>query len=385
VSTLVNEYGRGLVDFDIYHYNGSGPTLGTTAVIDASGEKVAFVGRIWHPTRPAGTFNIRKVIFRAGAVTSGPLSVVRVSLQDVNLTGSPGGPPYQPDGTQDQTYDFASGTITANAINTSGNLSADRTVSQGDAFCVVWEYQNFIALDSVIINTIDMGSTNPTVTEIGGRALINLTGTWAVIASMINNVAFECDDGSKAFFIGSPIFSAGSTTVSVGNAAAIRAAGNRFSVPTARTIDRLLFQLAVPNNADGNLILYDGDGTTVLLSVAIDNDAVTAAGTVGFADVTFPPITLTAGVNYRWVFVATTSTTVSVRVADVSAADLLDFLVGGSNCQYTERDSGGTWTQTTTRHTMWGYGLAASHDGAGGGGGLAAPVVGGRLIGHGNR
>lgn len=366
MSALTNEYGRGLVDYDLYQYNGGGPTLGTTAIIDASGEKTAVVGRIWHPTRPAGTFAIRKVLFRAGAVTSGVSSSVRVSLQDVSLTA---GPPYQPDGTQDQTYDFATGTITANAWNSTGNLSADRTVSQGDAFCVVWEYQNFIALDSLIINTMDLASTNPTPFEISGKQLINTAGTWVLINSMIGNIAFECSDGSYAFFIGCPAFSAGSSNISVASNGAIRASGVMFTVPTARKIDRLLLQVTMPNNADGNLILYDGDGTTVLMTAAIDNDAVTAQGTIGFIDVTFAQITLAPATNYRLALVSTTTTAALVRVCDVAAAGLLDFLVGGQQAQYTERDAAGVWTQTTTRHALWGYGISALHDGAGGGGG----------------
>src|SRR5207253_746752 len=103
------------------------PAYGTDALIDAAGEKVAFIGNLWHPTVKTGTINIRKVHFRCGAVTLNAASELRVSLQTVSSTV---GPPYQPDGVQDEFYDFKTATtaITANAWNSTGNLSADRVV-----------------------------------------------------------------------------------------------------------------------------------------------------------------------------------------------------------------------------------------------------------------
>lgn len=354
--------------------DGANPAFSTTTVIDASTEKVAIVGAVWHPTVKTGTINIRKVHFRCGAVTFNAASVLRVSLQNVSATA---GPPYQPDGTQDQTVDMTS--LTANAMNTTGNLSADRAVdlsadSLGDAnsrwLAVVWEYQTFTAADSVVINGIS--SENNGWQGMSGNQMLN-TGSWAFTTNMTGIVILECDDGTFAFIENATVFSAvGSASVASGGA--IRRAGLKFKFPQELKADRFYLDMQIPNGCDGRLVLYDSDGTTELRSVDIDNDAVSAAGVGRFMCAVVEPVTFTADTFYRWVFLASTATSGVVYYADVAAAGHMDGLVGGQDMHWTEHD-GTNWTDTTTRRPHFVIGVSAVHDGTGGG--LAAnPIAG---------
>ena len=380
--TLALLGGDGLLVQDQLSQSSGNPSFGTSAVMDASAEKVAIVGCVYHPTIKTGTINIRKVHFRVGALTFNVASTIRCSLQNVSATA---GPPYQPDGVQDQTYDFASGAgLTANAWNSTGNLSADRAVdlaavNLGDAnsrwLAIVFEYAAFTAADSFVLSCLATSSGNAAPEQlIGGSTLLNVA-SWAVVNSQCSIVALECDDGSFAFLDGARPVSAISTA-SVGNAAAIRAAGLKFKFPMEVKIDGIGLALTVQNGADGTLVLYDSDGTTVLASVAVDNDATFSTAT-RIAMARIPQVTLAANTFYRLAFVATVATTTVLPYANANSAALMDGFVGGQNFHWTQRDSGGVWTDTTTQRPLSMLRISSIHDGSGGGGGgLAMPVSG---------
>ena len=356
------------------------PAFTTAQLIDASAEKAAFLGEVWHPTVKTGTINIRKVHFRCGAIAVTWLtSVVRCSLQNVSLTA---GPPYQPDGTQDQTFDFNNGAqLTANAWNTTGNLSADRAVdlsadSIGDAnsrwLAVVLEYATFTVLDSLILNGVNAAPGGIAMgTHLGAAPLLQ-TAAWAAQANGYGNVVLECDDGTFAFLNNCTAFSA-LGTASVASNGAIRRAGVIFQVPMQLKVSKMSLFGLIPNACDGTLTLYDSDGTSVLASVDVDNDPVRASGTPGYMDAEFPPVTLTAATDYRFVFVATTTTAATIYYGDVNAVGHMDGLLLGQNARWTQHD-GTNWAETTTRRPHFGIGISAVHDGAGGGSSL--PAVG---------
>lgn len=377
---LTNEVGLPQLTADNVSWVGSTPAFGTTLVIDAGTELIGLIGFVWHPTVKTGTIAIRKVHFRCGAVTLNVASTVRVSLQDVSATT---GPPYQPDGTQDQTADMTS--LTANGWNTTGNLSADRTVdlsvygpgtANSRLLAVVFEYQAFNASDSVVVSHLSIvGGANYGYSLIGGTGVLN-TGSWALVSGVMPIVVLECDDGSFAFLEGCSVFSAlGSATTA--NNATFRAIGVKFRVPTQRKVDRAGMMMTIQNGCDGDLILYDSDGTTALVTVPIDNDAVSASGSTRYAMAAFEPVTLSANTYYRFVFVPSTTTTATVFYGDVNAAGIMDGAVLGQDAHYTTRDSGGSWTDTTTRRPHFALGFSAYHDGAGGGGGLKLAGRGG--------
>lgn len=385
MSTLTNLFGASPVWFDPTNVMGVAAAFTTSSVIDSattSSEKIGMVGRIRHPTRPAGTFKIRKVGFRCGALTFNILSTVRVSLQDIDLVTNAS--PYKPDGTQDQTYDFSLGTgLTANDWNWTGNLSGDRTVSPGDRLVVVIQFTTFTALDSIIISALSTTPSNVVPTAgLGGQNIFQADAgatTWSLTNLAQTNIAFQCDDGSYAFFEGCPAVSQVGTTTVANNVTA-RAAGNLFTVPVEMKIDTLGLRLSQPNGCDFTGTLFDGDGTTALFTEFIDNDVVAAASSPRWSLFNFAPITLQPSTNYRFVAEGSSATSGTVAYSDVNAAGLLDSFALGSQCYYTERDSGGSWAQTTTRRAHMAFGMSGIHDGAGGGGGGGPLIDGGRLV-----
>jgi len=362
--TMTNFTGLGLVHRDIARGLSSNPSFRDGATIDASGELAAWIGTVWHPSRPA-SFNIKKVHFRCGTVTFDASSVVQISLQDVSATA---GPPFAPDGTPDQTASMTS--FTANDWNVTGDLSANRTVNQGDRLCVVAEYTTFVgtnALSFSSLNWLTGTGSMPENTALGGVMLINTTGSWISSDNGAYGgvIYFECDDGSLAFLQPARPFSA-VTTVSVGNAAAIRRAGLYFTPPVDMKIEMLGLWMGLPNGCDGSLILYDTDGSTALVTRAVDNDSVIQASTQRMHEIWFEPITLQGGSAYRFAFVPSTATTGTVSYADVPSAAVMDGLPLGSAAHWTQHD-GTNWTQTTTRRPFISIGVSALDDGAGGG------------------
>ena len=334
------------------------PAFGTNLVIDASGEKAAFIGSVWAPGRPAGTVAIRKVHFRCGAVTLDPGSVFRTSLQDVSAAA---GAPYQPDGTQDQTADLSA--LNANAWNTTGNLSADRTVSIGARLAVVFEYATFTTGDSVVISQPAQSALSDGL--LGGAPVLFTTSWQAAQSSRLNNVVLELSDGTYAFLRPGVAYS-NLTALSFNNTSAVRAAGVYFKVAVPVKLDALSLFLLAGATADFDLILYDSDGSTVLRSLSVDANSLLLNNFPAMALDTFSPITLAADTFYRYVAVPTTANNISVYYGEVNTAAFLDFLPCGSNAYWTQRDSAGAWTETTTRVPHWGFEGAAFHDGAGG-------------------
>lgn len=349
-----------------FQYNWLYPAagLGTNTLISGAAHKLAFVGQVRHATKKTGSIAIRKVHFRCGAVTNAT-ATTRVSLQNVSATA---GPPYQPDGTQDQYYDFAAGALSANGMNTTGNLTADRTVdltadSIGDAnsrwVAVVFEFASGFGSDSVIVSSFTDTSSN---VGLAGTPVLDTSGSYAVVALRKGNVILECDDGSFAFLYPcSPFSAVGSASMS--SSAAIRRGGLKFKVPTARKIEGVSFSFSTANGADGSFVLYDTDGTTELASVGYDNDAVYTASNIYFTEVMFPPVILKANAFYRIAYVPSTTTAQTLAYFDVANAAYLDGLLLGQNAHWTQHN-GSSWSDTTTRVPIFGIAFSAYQDSA---------------------
>ena len=119
----------------------------STFLIDAAGERVAFVIRV------PKTGTLDKAEFRVGTVAINAASQVRVSFQDISAANG------DPDGTQDQFRDIAGSAFASNTWMVPGLMTSDgtdtgvkRSVTQGDLLSVVIEYQTFTAADSVNVN-----------------------------------------------------------------------------------------------------------------------------------------------------------------------------------------------------------------------------------------
>lgn len=358
---FINEGGSPVLQ---YNWVYTAPTLSTNTLISGAAHKLAFMGQVRHATKKTGTIAIRKIHFRCGAITNAT-ATTRVSLQDISLTA---GPPTQPDGTQDQYYDFTAGSLSANAMNVTGNLSADRTVdlsanSIGDTnsrwLAVVFEFASGFGSDSIVIH----GVVNTAVTlSLGGTTVLDTTGSYAVVTQRSGIVILECDDGTFAFLNPCPPYS-GLGNVSVASNAAVRRAGLKFKVPTTRKIEGAAVFVTTPNNADGRFVLYDTDGTTELASVNLDNDAIVATSTLQFAEFLFPPVILKANAYYRLVYVPSTTTGQGVQYFDVANVAHLEGSLLGQNAHWTQHN-GTAWSDTTTRVPLFGVCFSAFQDGA---------------------
>jgi hypothetical protein len=342
------------------------PTLGnygysTGLLIDATGEKIAMIGRFWNASRSAKS--IRKVGFRFGAVTKAGGSALTVSLQNVSTSANP----PQPDGTQDETVAIAN----ANAAFASktwimtGNLSADRSVSFGEELAVVVEYDGSgrIGSDSVVVSSIltATNSCNP-VTSL-------YTSSWAT-STRTPNFIFECSDGTFATFDGCSI-SKDSSSATYNSGSTPDEYGNEFQIPFAcKTDGAWLLITPQTTSSDFEVVLYSG--TTALATATVD--ASTAGPVTGRIHILWgSEIELAANTNYILALKPTTANNVSLGYFDVDASTHWD-ATGIPTCAMVTRTNAGSWSgTTTTRRMTCGLNVSAIDTGGGSGG---VPLIG---------
>jgi hypothetical protein len=336
------------------------PPAATSTVIDASGEKVAWVGQVFTPNR--GSKNIQTVGFLPGAITAAGGSNMRLSLQNVDTTT---GFPFRPDGTQDQTVDFLISAPTASTWYQTGNLSATRTVAHGDLIAVVLEFETFAGADVFNVQNLSTSSTLN-----GNWGLSHFTASWGKI-NVMPNVVLGFDDGSFGTLSAGAFPFASLTTDTISSSSTPDEVALRFTVPFACKLDGAW--IAFSSAAAGrnfDVVLYEG--TSALATVPIDADTTNAtAGTVylvHFAEQTLAPSTV--------YYVAAKPTTTGNGVAysyTVSNANHFQAAAGGTEWHFASRSDAGAWSATTTKRLHAGILVSALHDGAGGG----ARVIGG--------
>ena len=344
--------------------------------IDATGEKAAIVGNFWHPDGP-GTYSIVRAGFRFGStITKAGGSALTASLQDVSLTA---GPPIQPDETQDQTVAIANAdaTFAANTWHRTGAFSAARSVGFDDLLALVVEYDGGGRLGA---DTFRIGGiTN------GGRqtqaASVNKVGApaWAIPANYIPNVVFEVDDGSFGTFLGAFLASA-ITSTNFGETSTPDEYAVKFQVPVELTVDAAMFAYGLVSQ-DAQFNLYSSDGSTVLMTVNRDMNAVQSTSAYATEFVFSSEITLAANTNYyAAVKVSSGATTtggnrVVITVDDADQIPLHGWPLGA--CLSTRSDAG-AWSDTTTQIPLAQIRIASIHDGTGSGSTIR-PHTGGKF------
>lgn len=353
--------------FPNFKHPGPGFTLGTTGLIDATGEMVAHIGRVSFPAG-TGSKTISRVHNRFGAVTKAGGSGLTISLQDVSATV---GPPVQPDGTQDQTVAVANGnaSFVSNTWHRSGVLSATRTVAYGEFLAVVFEYDGAgrLGADSVVIS--HGGAGNAVYLEMNGATVLN-TGTWAITNGLCN-VILEFDDGTFGTLDNSAFPASAYNTVAVNNGTSAEYA-LRFQVPFDCEVDAIGVSISSAASAAFDLRLMEG--TTVLETMSMDANQI--YGIAAPRDFTFPfaKRALTKNTTYYVSLKPTTTQNTTIYTFDVNDANHLTVHSGGIECHYATRTSG-AWTATTTKRMMAGVRIFSNHDSAGAAGGSF--VIGG--------
>lgn len=325
------------------------PAFGSALLIDATGEKAGMVGRVHIPA--GGSKNISKVGFKFGAVTNPALTTLTLSLQDVSLTTG------MPDETQDQSVTIANASITA-LVWFEATLGATRTVTDGDLLAVVWEFLNFVATASVVIQSVGGQLSN----QICYCALKSGAGpTWAFItaaASIIPNVTLGFDDGTYGTLLGSGVwFGLGATTLS--NATANKEVGAQVTCKLPGIIEGCW--AFVDLDGDTTINLYeaapDGSGETLKTSITLDKDVRNQTNN-RLLWVPFPAeVNMQAGWIYTVALQPTTATAITYANHTVNIAAYLAAVSGGQEIMAVTRATAGSgaWTALSTQRFMIGF------------------------------
>lgn len=333
----------------------------TTGIIDATGERYAWIGRVRWVDKSVATRDIRRARFLFGPVTKAGGSALTFSLQNIDTAN---GPPARPDGTPDQTVAIANAdaNFAANTYYTTGNLSADRTVAYGELICAVLEYDGSgrLGSDSVAI----YHGSNSIFVE--GTALF--TASWAA-NSGLNGIVFEFADGTVGVLDAAGPISSPTVSLNVNTGSTPDEVALKFTPDFACSVNRIWANPATAGaTADFELILYQG--TTALQTVAVDANTLKATGAANVVEVAIPETALTAGTAYYVALRPTTANNIGVRYMDVATPAIRACLPGGTQCSYGARTDAGAWTDTATRYPFIGVHISKIDNGAGAGGGL---------------
>lgn len=296
--------------------------------LDAATEKAATILQ----APKAGT--ILKVGWRSATFTSSGNADVRLETRDA-ATGDPSG-------TLLATNTNATQAVAAANTWMTTTLTAGATVTKGQIFAVVIAYSSGnwqVALaDSVIL------SANYPYGD-------HFTGAWAKQGTTMA-MALEYSDGSYAFIPGVlPTTTYGATRIDTGTTP--DEIGCLFTATHALRVTGWGGYLDLDNDAD--IVLYDTDGTTPLLTHSIDKDDRQANSGGTFHGWFSSTVNLVAGSQYRLVMKPTTGATGPIIYEwNVASAAVMGALPGGSDWVRTERTNAGAWTQTTTaRPQLW--------------------------------
>lgn len=330
-------------------------------VIDATGEKIALIGRHFNAAR--ATKSIRKVGVLFGAVTKAGGSGLTLSLQDVSATA---GPPIQPDETQDQTVAIAAADVTANTFLLTGNLSADRSVAFGELLAVVLEYDvsGRQGADSFALAAWNIDQNSAALKF--QHATVLKTASWALAPNQVPIVLFEYSDGTFGTFADCWPCSGG-VLVSVNTGTTPDEYGLEFQVAHPMSVDGAWVAVFITAAADLDVILYEGSTPVANGSVSIDNDQLSADNLYKVLDITFPAaLTLATGTTYRLIAKPTTATSIHLPSMDVSVAGHMAAVPGGAAFNSASRTDGGSFTALTTRRPFVGVRIAGLDSGGGG-------------------
>lgn len=340
----------------------AGQAFMNSGLIDATGEKLAFVGTVSWADKTVSSRAIRNVSFLPGALTTAGGSGLTLSLQDIDLAN---GPIFRPDGTADQTVSFLASAMTANTFYTTPNLSADRTVSLGDLLCVVLEFDGAGRLGSDAVNVIH-STLNPY--DRGGQIFFNGT-TWSNLGA--NGCVFTFADGAVGILAPSFPVSTNASAFNYSSASTPDEHALRFTPPYTCKIDAL-WASAAPSSGAANLDFVLYSGTTALVTASVDANTARSTNTL-LLEVPIAETTLTGGATYRIAVKPTTTTNVSLRYYEVASSAIRACLPEATTCGYSSRTDAGSWTDNDLRIPLIGVRLSS----------IEPPSGGGGIVGHG--
>lgn len=249
-----------------WHRGGLAAPVESNLVIDATGEKVAYV------VKAPATGDLSKVRFRIGGVTGA--EDLRVSFQDLDASGDP-------DGTADQFRVVPAASVATGFVQT-GIVSSDgtdggtkRSVVRGDRLAVVIEFAG--TAGNILITT-----HTTTALDLQADAYPDhFTSSWTKQQTAAAMMSLEYADGSVYPIIGVLPGIFGNETFNSSDTPDER--GNNFTLPFAARIVGIWSWLDYDNAVD--LVLYSG--TDVLATKAAPAAAIRSVATAGCVAVYF--------------------------------------------------------------------------------------------------
>lgn len=326
-----------------YAMNQAATLTYSSLLIDAVTEKVGYIFRV----SEAGA--ITEVGFRNGTHTVNGVADVRLETVDLT-TGNPSGTLI---GTN------ANGSQTINAANSwwTTTLTTGPTVAVGDQIAVVIE----VPTASTLQTNISVISSGFLPQQFPYTSFFT-SSAWAKQTTV--PVAALGYTGVYPITEGFYPYSAFSGPVFNSSTAGADERGNRITLPyTARAVAVYAY---LDLDAATDIVLYDTNGTTALVTISHDSDvrSTTAAGIFYWPLTT--PITMTAGGTYRIVAKPTTTTNIGLGEFSVASAAIMTGAIdAGAEVYLTTRVDAGGWTDTATSRALIGLEFDGMDLGAG--------------------
>lgn len=320
----------------------------TNQTTDATGEKVAIMGRVFWEGRPAGAKTVSSaggsITFRNSTVTFANAGTsVDVGIQDVSASA---GPPAQPDGAFDvsATVVGGSGAFVGNSWNTIAMSAGSKSIAHGDMIAIVVDMTARGGTDTLVFpcsghNTSSQGCNNPIGNTHNGTA-------WSGISQNSHMIAYiTADDGTRGVIhTVQPATFALPSSDAWNDTSSPDERGMVFQVPFDCKIDSLVMRAGgVAAAADFLVTLYsDPTGTpNSLYSTTILGEQGNVSG-AGLLVVTLPSeITLTKDTDYCLAVKCASATNVTVALLSLAEEGLRSLIsAAGTTLARATRDGG---------------------------------------------
>lgn len=229
-------------------------------------------------------------------------------------------------------------------------LTADASLTAGTAYWAGTKVTAFTSGSYTQFSTFN-GALAETFTGIPYAAIS--TGTTLVDDTPI--IALEDNAGNKVYVPGMyPSTNGGAAEETWASTSNPDRRGLRFKLPfPARLVGVRIYG---DHDSDLNLILYDSDGSTALVTLSVDA-SIRSGIAIEYNNYSITPTSLTANTFYRLVILPTTTNSrINFTTISVDAAADLDCWPGGQNFHFTSANGApaneAAWTQTLTKRPI---------------------------------
>lgn len=355
------------------------------AVLDASGEKCAMIGKVqWADggSHTIDTTGSSKFLWRGGttAVFDNASSIVDVGIQGVNTSG----PPAQPDGSftvksRVTTAADASPTLTTtNSWHAATPTTGTATLAHGDLIAFVVDFNTVAGSDAL---HVQVGSYPTTSIKLFPTTNAYASAAWGATGTgSLPNCVFVASDGTLGTLYGSQLFGVPvvlSTWVDATNPDEL---GNIFQVPFDCKVGGLWTMMRTTGDSSDfniNLTASAESSRSSLASVSVDAAQCATTGAERVIEMPLASeISLTANTDYCVSVKATSTSNLRWCYQTLGSADYRAFFPGGTTMRGVTANGGADFGSSSTT-TIYPVGVIITQvqDGTGGGGG--AMVIGG--------